>query len=80
MKKEMSPLCWLLLIPFQLLAAGLFFWIGTRLDLALFSHPGYGHGIPFFSAIFFLIAAVTTLIVFILALVLTIRGFRRRQR
>ena len=78
MKKETSPWCWLLLIPFQLLAAGFFFWIGTRLDLALFSHPGYGHGIPFFAAIFFLIAVVTTILIFILTLVLTIRGLRRR--
>lgn len=80
MKKEKSPLLWLLLIPFQLLAGAFFFWIGTRLDLALFSHPGYGHGVPFFSAIFFLIAVVATILVFILALVLTIRGFRRRQK
>lgn len=80
-KKKASPLLWLLLIPCQIVAGIFFVWIGTRIDLALFtSEAGGGHGIPFFSAIFFLIAAGGTVVVLILSLVLTIRGFRRLKK
>ena len=81
MKKSLSPLLWLLLIPCQLTAAILFVWVGAQIDLAIFSNPdANGHGIPFFSAIFLLIAAAITLIVILLALVLTIHGFRQRKK
>ncbi|MBE6992955.1 MAG: hypothetical protein E7430_10390 [Ruminococcaceae bacterium] len=78
MKKQASPLLWLLLIPGQLIVGILFVFVGTRIDLALFSGSGYGHGIPIFSVIFLLIAAVVTLIVVVLSIVLVIRGYRKR--
>lgn len=79
-KKMLSPLLWLLL-PCQLIVSGLFVWLGSRLDLYLFTNPNaHGHGVPFFSVLFLLAASVMTLIVFILALFLTIRGFHRRRK
>lgn len=76
--KKLIPLCWLLLIPCQCVAGMLFFRMGMRLDLMLFSNPvGGGHGIPFFSVIFFLMAAITTVVVFILSVVMTVRGYRK---
>lgn len=80
-KKNISPFLWLLLLPIQLLADLLLIRIGTMIDLAIFSNPeAHGHGIPIFSTIFLLAAAVMTLLVFILALVLTIRGIRQQQK
>lgn len=80
-KKKASPLLWLLLIPGQIIAGIFFVWIGTRIDLALFTNDaGGGHGIPIFSAIFFLIAAAITIIVLILALILTMRAFRQKHK
>lgn len=76
-RNKVSPLLWLLLIPGQLLAGVFFVWIGIRLDLMIFASGEGGHGIPIFSAIFFVIAAVT-IVVLILAVVLTIRGFLRK--
>lgn len=76
-RNKVSPLRWLLLIPGQLLAGVFFVWIGIRLDLMIFASGEGGHGIPIFSAIFFVIAAVT-IVVLILAVVLTIRGFLRK--
>ena len=70
-------LLWLLLIPGQLLVSIFFVWIGILLDFMIFSGGEGGHGIPVFSAIFFVIAAVT-IVVLILAVVLTIRGFLRK--
>lgn len=69
---------WLLLIPGQLLVSIFFVWIGIRLDFMIFSGGEGGHGIPVFSAIFFVIAAAVTIVVLILAVVLTIRGFLRK--
>lgn len=69
---------WLLLIPGQLLVSIFFVWIGIRLDFMIFSGGQGGHGIPVFSAIFFVIAAAVTIVVLILAVVLTIRGFLRK--
>lgn len=69
---------WLLLIPGQLLVSIFFVWIGIRLDFMIFSGGEGGHGIPVFSAIFFVIAAAMTIGVLILAVVLTIRGFLRK--
>ena len=71
-------LLWLLLIPGQLLVSIFFVWIGIRLDFMIFSGGQGGHGIPVFSAIFFVIAAAVTIVVLILAVVLTIRGFLRK--
>ena len=71
-------LLWLLLIPGQLLVSIFFVWIGIRLDFMIFSGGQGGHGIPVFSAIFFLIAAAVTIVVLILAVALTIRGFLRK--
>ena len=71
-------LLWLLLIPGQLLVSIFFVWIGIRLDFMIFSGGEGGHGIPVFSAIFFVIAAAVTIVVLILAVVLTIRGFLRK--
>lgn len=71
-------LLWLLLIPGQLLAGIFFVWIGILLDFMIFSGGEGGHGIPVFSAIFFVIAAAVTIVVLILAVVLTIRGFLRK--
>ena len=80
-QKKASPLLWLLLIPGQLVAGGLFIWLGLRIDQAIFSKADtVGHGIPIFSVIFLLAAAVMTLAVFIVSLVLTVRGLRRRKR
>ncbi len=73
-----SSLLWLLLIPGQLLVSIFFVWIGIRLDFMIFSGGQGGHGIPVFSAIFFVIAAAVTIVVLILAVVLTIRGFLRK--
>ncbi len=73
-----SSLLWLLLIPGQLLVSIFFVWIGIRLDFMIFSGGEGGHGIPVFSAIFFVIAAAMTIGVLILAVVLTIRGFLRK--
>ncbi len=73
-----SSLLWLLLIPGQLLVSIFFVWIGIRLDFMIFSGGEGGHGIPVFSAIFFVIAAAVTIVVLILAVVLTIRGFLRK--
>ena len=53
-QNKVSPLLWLLLIPGQLLAGVFFVWIGICLDLMIFSGGEGGHGIPVFSAIFFL--------------------------
>ena len=76
--KKAVPLCWLLLVPCQCVIGLMFFRLGIWLDLMLFSNPaGGGHGIPFFSAIFFLIAAVMTVAVFLLAVVLCVRGYRK---
>ena len=69
---------WLLLIPGQLLVSIFFVWIGIRLDFMIFSGGEGGHGIPVFSAIFFVSAAAVTIVVLILAVVLTIRGFLRK--
>ena len=77
-QNKVSPLLWLLLIPGQLLAGAFFVWIGICLDLVIFSGGEGGHGIPIFSAIFFVIAAAVTIVVLILAVVLTIRGFLRK--
>lgn len=80
-KKKLSPLLWLLLLPCQLIASGLFIWLGSRLDLYLLTNSNaHGHGAPFFSVLFLLAASVMTLIVFILALFLTIRSFRQRRK
>ena len=76
-RNKESSLLWLLLIPGQLLVSIFFVWIGIRLDFMIFSGGEGGHGIPVFSAIFFVIAAVT-IVVLILAVVLTIRGFLRK--
>ena len=71
-------LWWLVLSPCQCIVGLLFFRLGIRLDLMLFSNPaGEGHGIPFFSVIFFLMAAITTVVVFILSVVMTVRGYRK---
>ncbi len=78
-KKKASPLLWLLMIPGQLIVGILFVFVGTRIDLALFSGAEGGHGIPIFSVIFLLIAAVATLVVLIVAIVLVIRGYRRKR-
>ena len=77
-RNKVSPLLWLLLIPGQLLVSIFFVWIGIRLDFMIFSGGEGGHGIPVFSAIFFVIAAAVTIVVLILAVVLTIRGFLRK--
>ena len=69
---------WLLLIPGQFLADIFFVAIGIRLDFMIFSGGQGGHGIPVFSSIFFVIAAAVTIVVLILAVVLTIRGFIRK--
>ncbi|MCI9097695.1 MAG: hypothetical protein HFI95_16220 [Lachnospiraceae bacterium] len=73
-----SSLLWLLLIPGQFLADIFFVAIGIRLDFMIFSGGEGGHGIPVFSAIFFVIAAAVTIVVLILAVVLTIRGFLQK--
>lgn len=73
-----SSLLWLLLIPGQFLADIFFVAIGIRLDFMIFSGGQGGHGIPVFSSIFFVIAAAVTIVVLILAVVLTIRGFIRK--
>ena len=77
-RNKESSLLWLLLIPGQLLVSIFFVWIGIRLDFMIFSGGEGGHGIPVFSAIFFVIAAAGTIVVLILAVVLTIRGFLRK--
>ena len=77
-RNKESSLLWLLLIPGQLLVSIFFVWIGIRLDFMIFSGGEGGHGIPIFSAIFFVIAAAVTIVVLILAVVLTIRGFIRK--
>ena len=77
-RNKESSLLWLLLIPGQLLVSIFFVWIGIRLDFMIFSGGEGGHGIPVFSAIFFVIAAAVTIVVLILAVVLTIRGFLRK--
>ncbi len=77
-RNKESSLLWLLLIPGQLLADIFFVAIGIRLDFMIFSGGEGGHGIPVFSAIFFVIAAAVTIVVLILAVVLTIRGFIRK--
>ena len=77
-RNKESSLLWLLLIPGQFLADIFFVAIGIRLDFMIFSGGEGGHGIPVFSAIFFVIAAAVTIVVLILAVVLTIRGFIRK--
>ena len=77
-RNKESSLLWLLLIPGQLLVSIFFVWIGIRLDFMIFSGGEGGHGIPVFSAIFFVIAAAVTIVVLILAVVLTIRGFLQK--
>ncbi len=77
-RNKESSLLWLLLIPGQFLADIFFVAIGIRLDFMIFSGGEGGHGIPVFSAIFFVIAAAVTIVVLILAVVLTIRGFLRK--
>lgn len=80
-KKQASPLLWLLLIPCQLIVGALFAWSGTLLDRAIYANAeAYGHGVPIFSAIFLLIAAVVTLAVIVFALVKAVRGLRRQRR
>ena len=79
-KKQASPLLWLLLIPGQLIAGVLFFMLGITLDRMIFSNSGQGHGMPIFSVLFLLIAAVVTLIVIVLSIVLVIRGYRKRRK
>ena len=70
-RNKESSLLWLLLIPGQFLADIFFVAIGIRLDFMIFSGGEGGHGIPVFSAIFFVIAAAVTI-------VLTIRGFLQK--
>ena len=77
-RNKESSLLWLLLIPGQFLADIFFVAIGIRLDFMIFSGGEGGHGLPVFSAIFFVIAAAVTIVVLILAVVLTIRGFLRK--
>ena len=79
-KREKSPLRWLLLIPLQLLVAKLLVWAGVQLDTLIFSgSEGMGHGIPIFSALFLLLAAVGTLLAVVAAAVLTVRSLLRRR-
>jgi len=77
-RNKESSLLWLLLIPGQFLADIFFVAIGIWLDFMIFSGGEGGHGIPVFSAIFFVIAAAVTIVVLILAVVLTIRVFLRK--
>lgn len=79
-KKQAPPLLWLLLIPIQLIAGVLFFFLGITLDRIIFSTPGQGHGMPIFSVLFLLIAAVVTLIVVVLVIVLVVRGYRKMRK
>ena len=77
-KNRVRSLLWLLLIPGQIVLGRLFISFGTVIDEIIFSNPeAQGHGIPIFSVIFLIIAAVVTLIVFVLAIVLTIRGLKK---
>ena len=71
--KNFIQQCWLLLILCQFIVGALFFRLGIKLDLMLFSNSaGGGHGIPFFSAVFFLIFVIIMIGIFILAMIFTI--------
>ena len=79
MKKKRSPLFYLLLPVIQLLIDLGLMTLGPMLDSAIFSHSDetVGHGIPLFTVIFLLIAAVATVAVLIVSLVGLIRSLRR---
>ena len=80
MKNKHSPFFRLLLIPLQIVIGFLFILSGFLLDRLMFIKPtGNGHGIPFFSVIFMLIAAVVTVIVIITAVILTAVSFHKQR-
>ena len=65
------------------MAAVVFVAIGGFLDSLLFSNPdpeAYGHGFPVFTLLFFLAAAVISVIVLIVALVGFFLGLQQRSR
>ena len=71
---------WLILIPAQLAAGYLFMRFGTFIDLLLFTDSeGFGHGIPFFSAIFLIVSSVFMAIIVPASLLLTIKGFKDKK-
>jgi hypothetical protein len=80
MKKRRSPALWLLMIPAQLVLGALFSFLGMRIDIAIFSGGGQGHGAPIFSVLFPIIAVILTVVVIILSLILMAVGFSRRSR
>ena len=54
-RKNKTALQHLLRIPLHFFISMALFWVGTRLDLAMFSgarEDVQGHGIPFFTVIF----------------------------
>lgn len=80
MKKRRSPALWLLMIPAQLALGTLFYILGVRIDAGIFSGGGQGHGAPIFSVLFLIVAAVVTLIVLVLSIILMAVGFSRRSK
>ncbi len=81
MKNKPSPFRRLLLIPLQIIIGFLFILAGLFLDRLMFIKPtGKGHGIPFFTVIFMLIAAAVTVIVVITALTLTFYDFHKQRK
>ena len=79
-KRQKSPFLWLLLIPLQLLVAAVSVWGGIQLDMLVFSgNEATGHGMPVFSALFFLAAAIGTMTVCAVSIFLTIRAWIQKN-
>ena len=70
--KKRAPWLWLLLIPAQAVADVVLVVLGLFLDSLVFSHPSPdagGHGFPALTLLFFLAAAVISVVVLIVSLV-----------
>ena len=80
MKKGRSPALWLLMIPAQIVLGVLFSLLGIWIDSRIFSGGGEGHGVPIFSVLVPIVAAILLLVVIVLSIILMAVGFSRRSR
>lgn len=76
MKKKRSPFLWLLMIPVKILLDVVLFACGIGLDIEYWSRQYekgtmQGHGVPFITIIFLGIICVTSVIVFLVSVIVT---------
>ena len=81
-EKKKHPLCWLLLIPGQLLLDGLLLFGAVQLDVMMQAPTPetIGHPMPAITLLAFFLLAVITLLVVIVSLIMTVRGVLKEKR